>query len=109
MPVATWWADERATPALGIRPSACRANRPVSGWGQGRQPPEAVARSASLEASRSRGYVKNTVAPWRRIRLASIAGELAARTARLDFATLRRLDTSHGCRDHLCLPYAHAP
>jgi hypothetical protein len=23
----------------------------VSGWGQGRQPPEAVARSASLEAS----------------------------------------------------------
>jgi hypothetical protein len=30
----------------------------VSGWGQGRQPPEAVARSASLEASRSRVYLK---------------------------------------------------
>jgi hypothetical protein len=30
----------------------------VNGWGQGRQPPEAVARSASLEASRSRVYFK---------------------------------------------------
>jgi hypothetical protein len=29
--------------------------------------------------------------PWRRIRLASIAGELAARSARLGFANLRRL------------------
>src|ERR1700692_1703181 len=58
MPTATRLVDERATPALGIRPSACKANRPVSGWGQGRQPPEAVARSASLEASRSQGYFK---------------------------------------------------
>jgi hypothetical protein len=30
----------------------------VNGWGQGRQPPEAVARSASLEASRSPVYFK---------------------------------------------------
>ena len=29
-----------------------------------RKPPEAVARSASLEASRSQAYI-NTVAPWR--------------------------------------------
>ena len=49
----------------------------MSGWGQGRQPPEAVARSASLEASRSQGYI-NTVAPRRRIRLATVAGGLAA-------------------------------
>jgi hypothetical protein len=35
-----------------------QANRPVSGWGQGHQPPEAVARSASLEASRSQVYFK---------------------------------------------------
>jgi hypothetical protein len=34
----------------------------VSGWGQGRKPPEAVARSASLEPGRSLVYV-NTVAP----------------------------------------------
>ena len=38
--------------------------------------------------------------PRRRIRLASVAGELAARIARLSFANLRRLDTSHGCQDH---------
>ena len=44
--------------------------------------------------------------PWRRIPLASIAGELAARIARLSFANLRRLDTSHGCQDHTVLPYA---
>ena len=42
-----------------------RPSRPVSGWGQGRQPPEAVARSASLEAIRSQVYVNNTVAPRR--------------------------------------------
>jgi hypothetical protein len=47
--------------------------------------------------------------PWRRIPLASIAGELAARIARLGFANLRRLDTSHGCQDHTVLPYANAP
>jgi hypothetical protein len=47
--------------------------------------------------------------PWRRIPLASIAGELAASIARLGFANLRRLDTSHGCQDHTVLPYANAP
>ena len=36
--------DERAHPALGPRPSACKAKRPASGRGQGRQPPKAVAR-----------------------------------------------------------------
>src|SRR6266511_1970283 len=47
--------------------------------------------------------------PWRRIPVASIAGELAARIARLSFANLRRLDTSHGCQNHTLLPYANAP
>ena len=47
--------------------------------------------------------------PWRRIPLASIAGELAALEARSGFANLRRLDTSHGCQDHTVLPYASAP
>ena len=44
--------------------------------------------------------------PWRRIPLASIAGELTARIARLSFANLRRLDASHGRQDHTVLPYA---
>ncbi len=44
--------------------------------------------------------------PWRRIPLASIAGELAALEARSGFANLHRLDTSHGCQDHTVLPYA---
>jgi hypothetical protein len=44
--------------------------------------------------------------PRRRIRFASVAGELAACIARLSFANLRRLDTSNGCRDHTVLPYA---
>jgi hypothetical protein len=47
--------------------------------------------------------------PWRRIPLASIAGELAALAARSGFANLHRLDTSHGCRDHTVLPYASTP
>src|SRR5437879_1106859 len=47
--------------------------------------------------------------PRRRIRLATVAGELAARIARLSFANLRRLDTSHGCQDHTVLPSATAP
>jgi hypothetical protein len=40
-----------------------RPSRPVSGWGQGRQPPEAVAPSASLEASRSQVYFKIQLLP----------------------------------------------
>ena len=44
--------------------------------------------------------------PWRRIRLASIAGELTARIARSGFANLRRLDASNGRQDHMVLPYA---
>ena len=63
MPIATRSTNERGTTALGIRPSACRPSRPVSGWGQGRQPPAAVARSASLEASRSQGYFKIQLLP----------------------------------------------
>ena len=42
--------------------------------------------------------------PWRRIRLVTIAGELAARRARLGQTRLRRLDTSNGCQDHTVLP-----
>ena len=44
--------------------------------------------------------------PRRRIPLASVAGELAARIARLSFANLRRLHASHGRQDHTVLPYA---
>src|ERR1700724_3664450 len=73
MQIFTCWADGRT--ALGLRQSACKAKRPVSGWGQGRQPPEAGARSASLEPSRSQVYV-NTVAPRRRIRLVTVVGGL---------------------------------
>jgi hypothetical protein len=47
--------------------------------------------------------------PWRRIRLASIAGELTARIARLSFANLRRLDASNGRQNHTVLPYAASP
>jgi hypothetical protein len=47
--------------------------------------------------------------PWRRIRLASIAGELTADRTRLGSVNLRQLDTSHGCQDHTVLPYASAP
>jgi hypothetical protein len=47
--------------------------------------------------------------PWRRIRLASIAGELTVCIARLGFANLRRLDASHGRQNHTLLPYASAP
>ena len=63
--------------ALANRPSACKAKRSVSGGGQGRQPPEAVACNASLEANRSPAYLNNTVAPRRRIRLVTVAGGLA--------------------------------
>jgi hypothetical protein len=44
--------------------------------------------------------------PWRRIRLASIAGELTARIARSGFANLRRLDASNGRQNHTALPSA---
>ena len=44
--------------------------------------------------------------PRRRIRLVTVASELTAHEARLDFANLRRLDTSNGCQDHTVLPYA---
>jgi hypothetical protein len=47
--------------------------------------------------------------PWRRIRLASIAGELTARIARSGFANLRRLDASNGRQNHTVLPYAASP
>jgi hypothetical protein len=50
--------SERISVALGLRPSTCQANRPVSGRGQGRQPPKAGARSASLEAGRSPVYFR---------------------------------------------------
>jgi hypothetical protein len=42
----------------------------------------------------------------RRIHLASVAGELTVRIARLSFANLRRLDTSNGRQDRTVLPYA---
>jgi len=44
--------------------------------------------------------------PWRRIPLASIAGELTVRGTRSGFANLRQLDASHGRQNHTVLPYA---
>jgi hypothetical protein len=46
--------------------------------------------------------------PWRRIRLASIAAGLMAKSIRLDQIRHRQLGTSHGCQDHTVLPYATA-
>ena len=62
IPAATHWADRAHPIRARSRPSACKANSPVSGRGQGRQPPKAGARCASLEAGRSPGYF-STVAP----------------------------------------------
>src|SRR5258705_691513 len=44
--------------------------------------------------------------PWRRIRLASIAAGLMARSIRSDQTRHRQLDISHGCQNHTVLPYA---
>jgi hypothetical protein len=62
----------------------------VSGWGQGRQPPEAVARSASLEASRSPGYFKIQLLPGDRAFLSpSSSGYGLSAPGRADFASAR--------------------
>ena len=94
MPNATRSAD-RAYSALGPGPSACKAKRPVSGRGQGRQPPKAVARSASLEAGRSQVYVKHSCSP--------VTGLFCHRRQRIKFCLspvgptkLRKLDASVG-------------
>src|SRR5437868_8151223 len=47
--------------------------------------------------------------PRRRIRLASVAAGLMAKSIRSDQIRHRQLGTSHGCRDHTVLPYASAP
>jgi hypothetical protein len=79
--------SERGLLALGPRPSAWQSSRPVSGRGQGRKPPEAGARSASLEPGRSRVYF-NTVAPRRRIRFVTVASRLRLIEAgRVEFAS----------------------
>src|SRR6266481_3285567 len=62
MPLATRRA-KRALLALGLRPSACKPSRPVSGQGQGRQPPKAGARSASLEPGRAPVYSAQLLSP----------------------------------------------
>src|SRR5580765_3406030 len=94
--------DHRARPP----PSACPAKRPVSGRGQGRQPPQAGARSASLEAGRSQVYL-NTVAPRRRIRFCHrrLADRWWAEPGWAD-VTSTGLGISNGCQDHTVLPYA---
>ena len=93
--------DHRARPP----PSACPAKRPVSGRGQGRQPPQAGARSASLEAGRSQVYL-NTVAPRRRILFCHRRQRIKAVQARLGRLASARLSISNGCQDHTVLPYA---
>jgi hypothetical protein len=47
--------------------------------------------------------------PRRRIPLASVIGELTARSPGRASQRLRRLDASHGRQDHTVLPYASAP
>ena len=47
--------------------------------------------------------------PRRRIRLATVAGELTTCPRPVGPTHLRRLDTSNGCQDHTLLPYASAP
>src|SRR6266700_5776735 len=47
--------------------------------------------------------------PWRRIRLATIAGEWMVLAPGWAAVNLRRLDTSNGCQDHTLLPSAAAP
>src|SRR4030081_2244889 len=50
-----------------------------------------------------------TRSPRRRIRLVTVAGELAASPRPVGPACLRQLDTSNGCRNHTTSPYASAP
>jgi len=52
--------------------------------GQGRQPPKAVARSASLEANRSQGYFQTQLLPGDRL---SCHRRLADNSAKLDAST----------------------
>src|SRR5260370_8054091 len=47
--------------------------------------------------------------PRRRIRLATVAGELTTCPPPVGPTGLRRLDTSNGCQDHTVLPSASAP
>src|SRR6266568_48553 len=47
--------------------------------------------------------------PRRRIRLATVAGELTTCPRPVGPTRLRRLDTSNGCQDHTLLPSASAP
>src|SRR6266700_5635508 len=50
-----------------------------------------------------------TRSPRRRIRLATVVGELTARAPGWAIADRRRLDTRNGCQDHTLLPSATLP
>src|SRR6266700_5934050 len=50
-----------------------------------------------------------TRSPRRRIRLATVIGELTTCPRPVGPTRLRRLDTSNGCQDHTLLPSASAP
>ncbi len=85
--------SEPTTVALGLRPSACKPSRPVSGRGQGRKPPEAVARSASLEAGRSPVYFQHSCSGGETVRLielilASVKAEYFSNRGWTGFADL---------------------
>jgi hypothetical protein len=124
--LAMTWMDMISHPRRALRPSCAGILRPPKIKGAGKAgcwlaPAISCAISAekahtSIQASAGASGLPCAMvlrlkprSPWRRIRLASIAGELTARIARLGFANLRRLDTSHGCQDHTVLPYATAP
>ena len=62
--------------------------------------------SGTLRHSLRNGLRLMPRSPRRRIRLASVIGELAVFEPGRARRHLRRFDTSHGCQDHTVLPYA---
>jgi hypothetical protein len=76
---------------------------------------EVCARVFTAEAPETSGIPHAMVlrrmaySPRRRIRLASVAGELTTCPHPVGPTRLRRLDTSNGCQDHTLLPSASAP
>jgi hypothetical protein len=109
-----------------VAPEVCRKSLPSNRRGRGEcRVPNAPAAWCALkvvcapvftaEAPESSGIPHAMVlrlmaySPRRRIRLASVAGELTTCPRPVGPTCLRRLDTSNGCQDHTLLPYASAP
>ena len=65
--------------------------------------------AGALRHSLRNGFTAYAALSLERIRLASIAAGLMAKSIRSDQIRHRQLGTSHGCQDHTVLPYASAP